>query len=314
MKRLIKFKSIWIALILSLCIHLFLISRFDCPLEDSTNKKIEERTYAAYIALKLEAAPSPTIKNSRAPKAESIPDLQNIENHPAEKEILYEEERIFSKALPVEEIIQDSIDKKEISHPSVVEKIEDQEEIIESFPQKNSTEQVIEEEIPQNLAGIKRENHQIKQDLEKEQHFSSQNKDNEYLKEKLVQEDFYIASQEADYKDEGQVKKDQEIDKTLDFTRNNYADNVNPPELLEFQLPVYPKNLRERGIEGKVILKVLLDKEGKVQEIQIFESSGYETFDHVAIESVWQWRFKPAKKEDQSRESWVLIPINFQIK
>lgn len=149
---------------------------------------------------------------------------------------------------------------------------------------------------------------------EKEQKLSSQSKSSEYLKGKLVQEDFYIASQEADYKDEGQVKKNPEIEKMLDFTRNNYPDNVNPPELLEFQLPVYPKNLRERDIEGKIILKVLINKEGKVQEIQIFESSGYKMFDHIAIESVWQWRFKPAKKEDRPGESWVLIPINFQIK
>jgi len=149
---------------------------------------------------------------------------------------------------------------------------------------------------------------------EKEQNLPSQSKKNEYSKEKAVREDFNITSQEVNYKNEDQVKNNKEIEKALDFTGNSYPDNVDPPELLEFQRPVYPENLRERDIEGKVILKVLIDKEGRVQEIQIFESSGYNMFDQIAVKSVRQWRFKPARKENRQRESQVLIPINFQIK
>ena len=148
---------------------------------------------------------------------------------------------------------------------------------------------------------------------EKEGNLPSQNKNND-LKEKPVQEEPHVASQEADNKDEDQGEKNLEIEEALDFTGNDYLDNVNPPELLEFQRPVYPKNLRERDIEGKVIIKLLIDKEGKVQEIQIFESSGYKMFDEIAIKTVRQWRFKPARKGNQQRGSWVLIPINFQIK
>ena len=152
------------------------------------------------------------------------------------------------------------------------------------------------------------------EEQEKERNLPKQSNNNENVKEKPVQGDFNITSQEVDCKNEGQAKKDPEIEKILDFTGNNYPDNVNPPELLEFQPPVYPKNLRERDIEGKVIVKLLIDKEGKVQEIQIFESSGYKMFDQIAIKAVRQWRFKPARKGNQQRVSWVLIPINFQIK
>lgn len=374
MKKLTKPKPIWITLILSLFIHFFLISRFNYLLEVSSNEKIRERSHAASITLKLEAAPSPTIKNSKAPKVESIPDLQNIENRPTEKEILYEEGRIFSKVLPVEKIIQNSIDKKEVSHPSVVEKREVQEETIKDFPKKSSTDRVIKEEKPQSPAEAKEEMNQIKQEPKKElmsnkmisagkteeksskedeknsvpqdqpdkdrkiraeterslavenkemekeaeqgeeQNFSNQNKKNEHLKEKPIQEEPHIASQEADNKDEDQGEKNLEIEEALDFTGNNYPDNVNPPELLEFQRPLYPKNLRERDIEGKVTLKVLIDKDGKVKEVQVFESSGYEAFDQIAVKSVRKWQFKPAKKGNQVKESWVLIPINFQIK
>ena len=298
MKILIKPKPIWIALILSLFVHFLLISRFNYLLEASSNKKIMEKSYVARISLKLKTDLSFPIENSGVPNLKSVPDFQNIENRDTEKQILHLEEKIVKRELPVEEIIQDNRDKKEITG---------------DFTQKVSTAQVVEEEKPKSLVEIKENNHQIKQEPEKEL-LSNKIISAEKMEEKPVQGDFNTALQEADYKNEGKVKENPEIEEILDFTTNNYPDNINPPQLLEFKRPVYPKNLRERDIEGKIILKILIDKEGKVQEIQIFKSSGYEAFDQTAVKSVWQCQFKPAKKGNQQRESWVLIPINFQIK
>jgi len=307
-----------------------------------------EKSHITRISLKLKTDLSSPIENSGVSSLKSVHDSQNIKNRDTEKQILHVEEKIVKKKLPVEEIIQDNTNKKEIT---------------ENFIQKDSSDQVIEEEVPQSLSETKKKNHQIKQEpekkllsnkmipaerveeeslredkkismennqldknrkakvetekeeeQEKERNLPKQSNNNENIKEKPVQGDFNITSQEVDCKNEGQAKKNPEIEKILDFTGNNYPDNVNPPELLEFQPPVYPKNLRERDIEGKVIVKLLIDKEGKVQEIQIFESSGYKMFDQIAIKAVRQWRFKPARKGNQQRVSWVLIPINFQIK
>ena len=284
MRKLIKPKPIWIALILSLFIHFFLISRFNYLLEVSYNNKIMEKSYVARISLKLKTDLSFPIENSGVPNLKSIPDFQNIENRDTEKQILHMEEK------PLREDKKISMDNDQLD--------------------KNRK---VKAETEKSLATGDRETEK-EAEQEKERNLPIQSKNNEYFKEKPVQRDFNIASQEADYKNEGQAKKNPEIEKTLDFTTKNYPDNANPPELLEFQRPVYPKDLRERDVEGKVILKILIDKEGKVQEIQIFESSGYETFDQIAVKSVWQWRFKAARKENQQRESWVLIPINFQIK
>ncbi len=307
-----------------------------------------EKSHITRISLKLKTNLSSPIENSGVSSLKSVHDSQNIKNRDTEKQILHVEEKIVKKKLPVEEIIQDNTNKKEIT---------------ENFIQRDSSDKVIEEEVPQSLSETKEKNHQIKQEpkkkllsnkmipterveeeslredkkismennqldknrkakveaekeeeQEKERNLLKQSNNNENIKEKPVQGDFNITSQEVDCKNEGQAKKNPEIEKILDFTGNNYPDNVNPPELLEFQPPVYPKNLRERDIEGKVIVKLLIDKEGKVQEIQIFESSGYKIFDQIAIKAVRQWRFKPARKGNQQRVSWVLIPINFQIK
>jgi len=291
MKRLRKPKPIWTALILSLFIHFFLISHFNYLLEASSDEKIMKKSYVTHISLKLKTVLSSPLENSGVPNIKSVPDFQNIENGNMEKQILHLEEKIVKRELPVEEIIQDNRDKKEIPSSSVMKKIENQEEITEDLTQKVNTDQVVEEEL-----------------------LSNKTISAEKMEEKPIQGDFNIALQETDYKNEGQAKKIPEIEEILDFTTNNYPDNVNPPELIEFQRPVYPKNLRERDVEGKVILKILIDKEGKVKEIHIFESSGYEAFDQIAVKSVRQWQFKPAKKGNQPRESWVLIPINFQIK
>lgn len=268
-----------------------------------------EKSYVARISLKLKTDLSFPIENSGVPNLKSVPDFQNIENRDTEKQILQMEEKILIKQEPEKELLPNKMIPAEKVEEEALR--EDKKNSMDNNqPDKNKKAKA---ETEKSLATGNRETEK-EAEQEKEGNFPIQSKNNEYFKEKPVQGDFNIASQEADYKDEGQAKKNPEIDDTLDFTTKNYPDNANPPELLEFQRPVYPKDLRERDVEGKVILKILIDKEGKVQEIQIFESSGYETFDQIAVKSVRQWRFKAARKGNQQRESWVLIPINFQIK
>jgi len=100
----------------------------------------------------------------------------------------------------------------------------------------------------------------------------------------------------------------------LDFTGELYADEITPPALKDYRKPVYPKGLREREIEGKVMLDVLLSRKGLVEEIKIHKSSGYDVFDKAAIQSVLKWRFMPAGKAGRQMACRVIIPVNFQIK
>ncbi|MBA7574807.1 hypothetical protein ES708_16622 [subsurface metagenome] len=148
-----------------------------------------EKSHIARISLKLKTDLSFPIENSEVSKLKSVPDSQNIENRDTEKQILHMEEKIVKKKLPVEEIIQDNTDEKEIT---------------EDFIQKGSSGQIIEEETPQSLTetekslttGNKETEKEVEQ--EKERNLPSQSKNNEYLKEKPVQEDFDITYQEDD--------------------------------------------------------------------------------------------------------------------
>ena len=77
--------------------------------------------------------------------------------------------------------------------------------------------------------------------------------------------------------------------------------------------PTYPQEAREKGYEGEVILKVEVLPNGRVGQIEIKNSSGYELLDRSALTAVKQWKFIPAKKGEIPVSLWVNIPVKFQL-
>ncbi|PTL36099.1 hypothetical protein CLG94_05380 [Candidatus Methylomirabilis limnetica] len=78
-------------------------------------------------------------------------------------------------------------------------------------------------------------------------------------------------------------------------------------------LPRYPPLAREKGYEGTVYLRVLVRADGRVGQLTIDRSSGYEILDREAVDSVKGWAFLPAKKGGKPVESWVLLPVKFAL-
>lgn len=77
--------------------------------------------------------------------------------------------------------------------------------------------------------------------------------------------------------------------------------------------PNYPEAARREGWEGTVILRVLVDQEGRSSSIEVSRSSGFDTLDRAAAEAVKSWRFYPASYRQRRVESWVRIPIVFSL-
>jgi len=90
--------------------------------------------------------------------------------------------------------------------------------------------------------------------------------------------------------------------------------SVSSPGYAENPKPVYPLEARQKGYEGEVLLKVEVLQNGRVGEVQVEKSSGYEILDQSAIAAVKKWKFIPAKKGKIPIPSWVNIPITFQLK
>jgi protein TonB len=77
--------------------------------------------------------------------------------------------------------------------------------------------------------------------------------------------------------------------------------------------PEYPDSARKEGREGTVVLRVLVDEEGRSKSLELNRSSGFEALDRAALNTVRHWRFNAARYGDQPIESWVRIPIDFRL-
>lgn len=78
--------------------------------------------------------------------------------------------------------------------------------------------------------------------------------------------------------------------------------------------PAYPPAAEHKGIEGKVILRVKVGIDGSPLEVKIISSSGNPMLDRAAVNTVTgSWRFKPATQNGISIESWVDVPIVFEL-
>ncbi|MEW6162511.1 MAG: energy transducer TonB [Nitrospirota bacterium] len=82
------------------------------------------------------------------------------------------------------------------------------------------------------------------------------------------------------------------------------------PKFLHRELPSYPLIARRMGKEGRVILRLTIDKRGKLLNVEVIENAGY-GFTEAAIEAVKRSTFLPAKRDGKPIASRALLPIRF---
>ena len=93
------------------------------------------------------------------------------------------------------------------------------------------------------------------------------------------------------------------------------ADSVaHPPEIVTYVVPQYPLKAREAGLQGRVLVMVIIDEKGKVENgVQIVDS--IPMLDQAAIDAVRQWRFSPARDSDGNPvrvQKQVGVPFTLQ--
>lgn len=76
--------------------------------------------------------------------------------------------------------------------------------------------------------------------------------------------------------------------------------------------PEYPEIAKRAGVEGKVFVKVWVDKEGKPKKALIIKSDA-EIFNEPATEAAMQWLFTPAMMNNGPVAVWVSLPFVFKI-
>lgn len=86
-----------------------------------------------------------------------------------------------------------------------------------------------------------------------------------------------------------------------------------PPVVIKRVEPVYPELARKAGIEGKVFVKVWIDKHGKVKDVVVIKST-VEMFNAAAVAAAKQWEFTPAMMKLGPVDVWSTLTFNFQLR
>ena len=75
----------------------------------------------------------------------------------------------------------------------------------------------------------------------------------------------------------------------------------------------YPEIAKRAGIEGKVVVRVLVGKDGKPVKTRI-ESSDSEYLEKAAVKAIMSSIFTPAIQGNKAIAEWISIPVNFKLR
>ena len=87
---------------------------------------------------------------------------------------------------------------------------------------------------------------------------------------------------------------------------------ITPPVKLVFPQPRYTEEARQARIQGTVILQAVIDRQGNVGEVLIIKGLPL-GLDESAIETVQEWKFKPALRGAEPVAVYLNLMINFSL-
>ncbi|MFQ5485284.1 MAG: energy transducer TonB [Desulfobacterales bacterium] len=76
---------------------------------------------------------------------------------------------------------------------------------------------------------------------------------------------------------------------------------------------VYPEVALRAGIETLVVIRVLVNVNGRVEDVQILKDSGNKMgFEEATLKAVHKLKWQPAMQRDRPVRVWVTIPVQFK--
>jgi protein TonB len=77
--------------------------------------------------------------------------------------------------------------------------------------------------------------------------------------------------------------------------------------------PVYPAESARRHEEGVVFLRLYIDEDGLVSQVEIAQSSGFPRLDAAARAQAAKWHFSPAMRGDTPVADVIVYGVNFRL-
>jgi len=84
------------------------------------------------------------------------------------------------------------------------------------------------------------------------------------------------------------------------------------PEAVLRMRPDWPYRAQQRGIEGVVQVKLMVNKDGSVGEVIILNAQPEGVFEESVRKKVPMWKFRPGKIDGETVASWVVTNIRFE--
>jgi protein TonB len=78
--------------------------------------------------------------------------------------------------------------------------------------------------------------------------------------------------------------------------------------------PDYPSTSRRIGEQGRTVIRVELDTEGRIADARIDAGSGAERLDKAALAAVKRWRCQPARRDGVAVRAIALQPFDFVLR
>lgn len=86
-----------------------------------------------------------------------------------------------------------------------------------------------------------------------------------------------------------------------------------PPQLIRYVPPSYPALARQAGIEGTVLLRVVVGTDGKVESASVIQSDVTPAMEKAAMAAARKFLFKPAKQRTRPVRASMAVPIRFKL-
>ncbi len=75
----------------------------------------------------------------------------------------------------------------------------------------------------------------------------------------------------------------------------------------------YPPSAKKDGVRGYVVLSILVNEKGAIDQVQVLESSPPGVFDAAALQGIRSWQFEPAKYKGDIVRAWAKQRIRFDL-
>lgn len=96
--------------------------------------------------------------------------------------------------------------------------------------------------------------------------------------------------------------------------RGDFVYHEQLPVAVKSVKPAYPELARDAGIEGRVLVHVLVGTDGRVLRAEVDEHYSIPVLNEPARKAALEWVFTPALANDHAVAVWVSVPFDFRLR